>query len=82
MKPLPVTVEQRHPQRSFELLDPRCDARRHPMQPAGSFDDAAFIDNAFEYLKIDKVHRSQSILEMRIRCYLLFDIIEQKVRLF
>ena len=27
------------------------------MQLAGSFDDAAFIDNASEDLKIDKVHR-------------------------
>ena len=58
MKTLPVAVEQRHAQRSFELLDPRCDARRHPMQLARSFYNAAFIDDAFEDLKIDKVHRS------------------------
>jgi hypothetical protein len=62
VKALPVAVEQRHPQRSFELLDPRCDARGHPMQLACSFDDASFIDNELEYLKIDKVHRRQPIL--------------------
>ena len=60
MKTLPIAVEQRHAQRSFELLDPRCDARRHPMQLTRGFDDATFIDDAFEYLKIDKVHRSNS----------------------
>jgi hypothetical protein len=81
MKALPVAVEQHHPQRSFELLDPRCDARGHPMQLAGSFDDASFIDNAFEYLKIDKVHRMLSILILRMICSTLFDIIEQQLRL-
>jgi hypothetical protein len=30
------------------------------MQLAGSFDDAPFIDNAFEDLQIDKVHRSRT----------------------
>ena len=49
------------------------------MQLAGSFDDASFIDNAFEYLKIDKVHRRQSILILRMLCSQLFDIIEQNV---
>ena len=47
MKTLPIAVEQRHAQRSFELLDPRCDARRHPMQLTRGFDDATFIDDAF-----------------------------------
>jgi hypothetical protein len=60
MKTLPVAVEQRHAERRFELLDPRCDARRHPMQLARSFDDAAFVDDAFEDLKIDEIHRGNS----------------------
>ena len=64
VKALPVAVEQRHPQRSFELLDPRCDARGHPMQLAGSFDDTAFVDNASEDLKIDKVHRKAAYSDM------------------
>ncbi len=57
MKPLAVAVKQRHAHRGFELLDPRRDARRHPVQLARGFDDAAFVDHALEHLQIDQIHR-------------------------
>jgi hypothetical protein len=56
MQPLPVAMEQSYAERRLELLDPRRDARGHPMQLARRFDDAAFIDDGFEDLEIDEIH--------------------------
>ena len=81
MKTLPIAVEQRHAQRSFELLDPRCDARRHPMQLTRGFDDATFIDDALEHFKIDEVHGDKPILIQRTTYSKLFYIIEHLISL-
>jgi hypothetical protein len=35
------------------------------MQLAGRFDDAAFIDDALEHLKIDEVHGAGRLFEFR-----------------
>ncbi|MNP49199.1 hypothetical protein D3C76_1433700 [compost metagenome] len=48
--------EQRNAQIFLQLLDPRGQVRRHPMDVLRCGADAALLGDGFENLQLDKIH--------------------------